>query len=186
MAHPDCSRFIIGMTANTRTGQRFVPLSPESSDRDRRFLDRLFANFAGATFRADRPAEAAARLVGMLFRAPRFFIRDVPATGWGWARRLDPDRPLRFALRALTGRTRLHRFSVVAHHFMSADELNTPTGRERVAQCAFQVPVDGELRSMCEVNGAGLRDRFYANMAGMDAPTRQSDAPEAEILDPAA
>ena len=186
MAHPDCSRFIIGMTANTRTGQRFVPLSPESSDRDRRFLDRLFANFAGATFRADRPAEAATRLVGMLFRAPRFFFWDVPATGWGWARRFDPDRPLRFALRALTGRTRLHRFSIVAHHFMSADELDTQTGRERIAQCAFQVPVDGELRSMCEVNGAGLRDRFYANMAGMDAPARQSDAPEAEILDSAA
>ena len=166
MAHPDCSRFVIGMTADTATGPRFVPLSPESSPRDRRFLDRLFTNFAGATFRADRPSEAMARVVGMVLRAPRFFLRDVPATGWGWARRFDPDRPIRFALRALTGQTKLHRFSVVAHHFMSADELDTPAGRERIAQCAFQVPIDGELRSMCEVNGAGLRDRFYAELAG--------------------
>ncbi len=178
MAHPDCSRFVIGTTAEVDTGPRFVPLSPESSVRDRRFLDRLFASFAGATFRADRPSEAAARLIGMLFRAPRFFFWDVPATGWGWARRFDPDRPMRFALRALTGRTQLHRFSVVAHHFMSADELDTPAGRERVAQCAFQVPINGELRSMCEVNGAGLRDRLYA---GIDAPDGKTDA-----LDPAA
>ncbi len=181
MAHPDCSRFVIGMTAEADGGSRFVPLSPESSSRDRRFLDRLFANFAGATFRADRPSEAAARLTGMLIRAPRFFFWDVPATGWGWARRFDPDRPLRFVLRALTGQTQLHRFSVVAHHFMSADELDTPAGRERIAQCAFQVPIDGELRSMCEVNGAGLRDRFYANMAGMEAPGDKTNA-----LDPAA
>ncbi|MDA0786648.1 MAG: radical SAM protein [Proteobacteria bacterium] len=186
MAHPDCSRFVIGMTADAGAGHRFVPLSPESSARDRRFLDRLFTNFAGATFRADRPAEAAARIVGMLLRAPRFFLWDVPATGWGWARRFDPDHPLRFALRALTGRTRLHRFSVVAHHFMSADELDTPNGRARIAHCAFLVPIDGELKSMCEVNGAGLRDRLYANMAGMHAATEQTNVAKAEILDPAA
>lgn len=181
MAHPDCSRFVIGMTADPGDGPRFVPLSPESSARDRRFLDRLFTHFAGATFRADRPVEATARLAGVAIRAPLFFFWDVPATGWGWARRFDPDRPLRFALRALTGRTRLHRFSVVAHHFMSADELDTPAGRERMAHCAFQVPIDGELKSMCEVNGAGLRDRFYAKLAGMDAPGENTNA-----LDPAA
>jgi hypothetical protein len=126
----------------------------------------------------------------MLFRAPRFFLWDVPATGWGWARRFDPDRPLRFALRAVTGRTRLHRFSVVAHHFMSADELDTPSGRARIAQCAFQVAIDGELRSMCEVNGAGLRDRFYANMAGtmtnVNVTGEDANAAESEVLDPAA
>ena len=186
MAHPDCSRFVIGMTADAGDGQRFVPLSPESSARDSRFLDRLFANFAGITFRADRPAEAAARLISIFVRAPRFFLWDVPATGWGWARRFDPDRPLRFALRALTGRTRLHRFSVVAHHFMSADELNTPNGRERIDQCAFKVPIDGELRSICEVNGAGLRDRFYANMAGAHISDEQTDVPKTKILDPVA
>ncbi|MEP4377791.1 MAG: radical SAM protein [Alphaproteobacteria bacterium] len=185
MAHPDCSRFVIGMTAALGSGdggQRFVPLSPESSARDRYFLDRLFANFAGATFRADRPAEAAARLFGMFIRAPRFFLWDMPVTAWGWARRFDPERPIRFALRVLTGRIRLHRFSVVAHHFMSADELDTPNGRARIDQCAFQVPIDGELRSMCEVNGAGLRDQFYAGLARKHA-TRPSDD---DALDPAA
>ncbi|MBT3931356.1 MAG: radical SAM protein [Rhodospirillaceae bacterium] len=186
MAHPDCSRFVIGLTAETGTGSRFLPLSPESSARDRRFLDRLFAHFAGATFRADRPAEAAARITGMALRAPKFFLWDVPANAWSWARRFEPDRPLRFALRALVGRTQLHRFSVVAHHFMSADELDTPAGRERISHCAFKVPIDGELKSMCEVNGAGLRDRLYANMAAMDAPARKSDATYTQVLDPVA
>jgi len=186
MAHPDCSRFVIGLTADADTGPRFVPLSPESSARDGRFLDQIFAHFAGATFRADRPVEAAARIVGMLIRAPKFFLWDTPATAWSWAQRFDPDHPLRFALRALTGRTHLHRFSVVAHHFMSADELDTPAGRERIAHCAFQVPIDGVLKSMCEVNGAGLRDRFYANMAGMHETDHSSDATSAKILDPAA
>jgi hypothetical protein len=73
---------------------------------------------------------------------------------------------LRFALRALTGRIRLHRFSVVTHHFMSADELDTPNGRERI---------DGELRSMCEVNGAGAH-----------ISDEQTDVPKTEILDPVA
>lgn len=181
MAHPDCSRFVIGLTADTGSGPRFVPLSPESSARDSRFLDRLFTHFAGTTFRADRPAEAAARIAGMLLRAPKFFLWDAPANAGSWARRFDPDRPLRFALQTLTGRTRLHRFSVVAHHFMSAEELDTPNGRERIAHCAFLVPIDGELKSMCEVNGAGLRDRLYARMAGMNA-----HAPKSDALDPVA
>jgi hypothetical protein len=186
MAHPDCSRFVIGLTADTGTGPRFVPLSPESSARDGRFLDRLFTHFAGTTFRADRPAEAAARVIGMVLRAPKFFLWDIPANAWSWAQRFDPDRPLQFVLGALTGRTPLHRFSVVAHHFMSADELDTPTGRERIAHCAFMVPIDGELKSMCEVNGAGLRDQLYANMAAMNAPTPKSNVTNTEILDSAA
>ena len=47
---------------------------------------------------------------------------------------------------------------------MSADELETPIGRERLDLCAFQVPIEGEMRSMCEVNALGLRDRFYERL----------------------
>jgi hypothetical protein len=49
---------------------------------------------------------------------------------------------------------------------MSADELDTPNGRERI---------DGELRSMCEVNGAGAH-----------ISDEQTDVPKTEILDPVA
>lgn len=181
MSHPDCSRFVIGATARGGGTHRFVPLSPASSLRDRRFLDTVFGNFAGVTFRADRPAEAMARIAGMFVHAPGLFLYTGPATAWSWLRRLDPGHPLRFAFRLVTGRARVHRFSVAAHHFMSADEIDTPLGQERIAHCAFQVPIDGELRSMCEVNGAGLRDRFYAGIAGAQDASTQDD-----VLDPAA
>jgi hypothetical protein len=69
-------------------------------------------------------------------------------------------------------------FCIVSHHFMSATELATPLGEERLAACAFRVPVDGRLESMCKVNASGLRERVYAR-------TRRSvprpDAPVAGI-----
>ena len=44
---------------------------------------------------------------------------------------------------------------------MNSIEINTPLGQERIQHCAFVVPIDGELKSMCEVNAEGIRDRFY-------------------------
>jgi hypothetical protein len=34
-------------------------------------------------------------------------------------------------------------------------------GQERLANCAFRVPVNGRLEPMCAVNALGLRDDFY-------------------------
>ena len=39
--------------------------------------------------------------------------------------------------------------------------MATPQGQQRLANCIFTVPVDGELVSMCEVNATDLRRRFY-------------------------
>jgi hypothetical protein len=52
-------------------------------------------------------------------------------------------------------------FCIVSHHFMSADEMNTAQGQERLAACAFQVPINGRLESMCAVNALGLREAYY-------------------------
>ena len=54
---------------------------------------------------------------------------------------------------------------IASHHFMSAAELTTDEGRARLHHCAFKVPVNGKLKSMCEVNAAGLRDQVYAGIA---------------------
>ena len=48
---------------------------------------------------------------------------------------------------------------------MSREEIETPQGRERLAHCVFQVPVDGELVSMCEVNALGIREQYYGLLA---------------------
>ncbi len=56
---------------------------------------------------------------------------------------------------------------------MSAAEIASDRGQERVDLCAFKVPIDGSLRSMCEVNALGLRDEFYERI-----PRIESRSPE--------
>lgn len=166
MGHPDCSRFVMGATVTDGdAAPRFLPVSPASSKADARLLDAVFARLPGATFRADRPSEATARLAGMALRAPGLFVWHLPRAVWGWARRLAPGKPLRFLRQVATGRVRVHRFAVSAHHFMSAAELGTATGQARLDHCAFRVAIDGELHAMCEVNAAGMREEFYARIA---------------------
>ena len=46
---------------------------------------------------------------------------------------------------------------------MSADELDTPRGQERLKSCIFTAPIDGELVSMCEINATDVRAEFYAS-----------------------
>ncbi len=48
---------------------------------------------------------------------------------------------------------------------MSAPELDTPLGQERLAQCVFHLSINGERRSMCEVNALGLREVYYAQLS---------------------
>lgn len=147
-----------------RTPQ-YLPLSVNSSARDRRLLRTVFERWAGATFRADRPAEALARLAGMAFQAPGFFAWTLPRTAWHWLCRLDRHNPLGLGWRIMTGRARVDRLMIASHHFMSAAELATDEGRDRLDHCSFMVPVGGELKSMCEVNATGLRDQVYAGIA---------------------
>ena len=167
MGHPGCSRFVIGASVRQPgMATRYLPLSMNSSERDRRFLQTVFERWAGATFRADGPAEALARLAGMVFQAPGFFLWTLPRTAWHWLRRLDRHNPLGLGWRILTGTAQVDRLMIASHQFMSAAELSTDEGRDRLHHCAFMVPVNGELKSMCEVNAAGLRDRVYADIAG--------------------
>ena len=48
---------------------------------------------------------------------------------------------------------------------MGEAELATDKGKERLDHCAFRVPIDGELVSMCQVNSTGLREEVYAQGA---------------------
>lgn len=166
MGHPGCSRFVVG-TSIRQPGQspQFLPLSVNSSARDRQLLAGVFKRWAGVTFRADRPAEAAARLAGMIAQAPGFFAWTLPRTAWHWLRRVEPHHPLRLAWRMLAGTAQVDRLMIASHHFMSAAELATAEGRDRLHHCAFKVAVNGELKSMCEVNATGLRDSVYAGIA---------------------
>ena len=48
-------------------------------------------------------------------------------------------------------------FVVIVHNFMSTHELETKEGQERLQACAFKVPVNGRMVSMCELNGTDMR-----------------------------
>ncbi len=124
------------------------------------------ANWGGISFRADGRALNFVRVLGMACRHPGFALGVAPRFAWSLVRRLDPQRPARLAFRLLTGRARVHSLTIGSHHFMSAQEMATPQGRQRLANCIFTVPVDGELVSMCEVNATDLRRRFYDRVSG--------------------
>ena len=147
LGHDECSRFVQGLVG--RDGRRFVPLYDRSRPAEMRTLAELLGRLGGQTFRNDDRARATRR-------AGRALLRH----GWFLATRVLPSL-LRRAW--ATGTLRPRYFCLVSHHFMSEAELQTPLGRERLASCAFRVPVDGEMQSMCAVNALGLRQKLYSS-----------------------
>lgn len=163
--HEACTRLVYGTAV--REGDAppaFHPLRDGDAPDDARVVDDFLARFGGISFRLDGRAERTARLAGLALAAPGFVAGGVVPYAARWLRRVGRGSAWRAARRLATGATRAAPLAVVSHHFMSRDELATPLGRERLAHCIFQVPVDGELMSMCEVNALGVRERYYAQL----------------------
>jgi hypothetical protein len=155
LGHPACSRFVQGLAV--RRGERvsLVPLYRRDRPDEMGFLAELLDRLGGMSFRLDGRGAALRRAAGVVTRHGRFFaIRAIPYL-WRLMRR--------------TGTLRARYFCIVSHHFMSATEAASPLGRERLAVCAFRVPIGNRLEPMCAVNALGLRDAFYAR-AGEGAP----------------
>lgn len=151
LGHPACTRFVQGVAVRRGGGVRFAPLYRQDRPAEMRFLHGLLARLGGTSFRLDDRATRRRRAAALVARHAAFLLRrGVPQL-------------LRVARRAGVGRP--HYFCIVSHHFMSAAETATPLGRERLAACAFRVPVDGRLEPMCAVNALGLRERVYRGAA---------------------
>lgn len=163
LGHPACSRFVQGVVV-CQPGQRpvFHPLFRADDARDQAVVQGWFERFGGLTFRLDTKWQAAARLVGVLKKDPRFLLGQVLSLLLRWLRRCDPAHPIRLVWRWLRGAATVHYLNIVSHHFMSQAELATPQGQERLALCVFQVPVGDRMVSMCEVNAEEVRERYYA------------------------
>jgi hypothetical protein len=116
-----------------------------------RFLAELLDRLGGTSFRLDDGGAALRRAVGILALHGGFLASRAAPYLW------------RLLWRARTLRPRY--FCIVSHHFMSAAEAASPGGRERLAVCAFRVPIGDRLEPMCAVNAFGLRDRFYEGPA---------------------
>jgi hypothetical protein len=148
LGHPACSRFVQGLVPRRgRRAGRLVPLYLRDVPADMQFIDDLLDRLGGASFRLDTRPRAALRAGQVLMRHSHFLLRGGLPFAWRlWrrARSVSADY-----------------FCVVSHHFMSTRQIETPLGRERIALCAFKVPVEGRLESMCAVNALGLREDYY-------------------------
>jgi hypothetical protein len=147
LGHPACSRFVQGLVGRRGGAPVFVPLYRRDRPADMALLAELTRRFGGTSFRLDDRRRALARGASIVARHGAFLARRVLPHAWRVVRRSGTLRPRYLCL--------------VSHHFMSAAETMTPLGRERLAACAFRVPIDGRLESMCAVNALGLREAYY-------------------------
>lgn len=147
LGHPGCSRFVQGLVATRHGRTSFVPFYRKDRPDEMRVLAQLLDRCGGTSFRLDGRGRAARRLGALLAHHGRFLAARVVPHLWRLMRR--------------TGTLRARYFCIVSHHFMSAAELATPLGTERLAACAFRVPIDGRLEPMCAVNALGRRAAFY-------------------------
>ena len=155
--HPDCNDTSLSFVVRFGGETHVVEVVREGAGVDRAFFDRLFGgSFAGYSPDGMSLSEATARIFGRLVRQPRYAY-EVP--GYCLYRAFTERAWFpRFLSHVARGRQwSVHPFATIAHHFMSADELETPAGRERLEACVFRLPVAGRMVSMCEMNGSGLR-----------------------------
>lgn len=163
--HPGCNRILHGLVA-LRAGEapKFHALRPSADAPHAATVDEFFRRFGGVSFKTDTKWSAIARVVGLIAHAPWFVVSKLPKYFWHWLDRLNPGAPMQTLKDLIGGRLTVQPLVIVSHHFMSAAELQTDEGRERLAHCVFHVPVNGELVSMCEVNALGIRDQYYADL----------------------
>jgi len=163
MGHPACSRFLQGLALRERgvkQSVKFIPLWDPSEPRDMRFVKRLLDNWGGLTFRLDNRPQKWVRALGLMARHP---LPLLSAPGWMWRllTRAAPQWRMPLIKNLLLGKMQINYINFVSHHFMDRHELATPLGAERLSVCAFRVVVNGETKSMCEVNADGIRNELY-------------------------
>src|SRR6266403_1077568 len=151
VGHPGCSRFVQGLAVRRSNAVAFVPLYRGDDEGEMRLLNELLDRFGGASFRLDERARAWRRAARIMIHHGGFIIGQLlPA----FVRLLRRARSFR-----------ANYFCIVSHHFMSAAEMRTAQGEERLAACAFRVPINGRLEPMCAVNALGLREAYYRQIS---------------------
>jgi hypothetical protein len=172
--HPACSHYtpFVAVTRRGDTSPRLLQTIRDTPGDVALLEEYLSLRSIGMTFRDDSLSEMLARAAGAIRLEPRWFLSRARRWVDGRLRESLGTTLLPLLLDAILGRTRLRSVTIASHHFMSADELATPTGAERLAACVFRVPVDGRMMSMCEVNALGARGRVYEEIASGAATGR--------------
>ena len=159
--HKACSKIAVFMVVKT-TRERFEWEAVRSGfPMDRAFFDRAIETFRGVVINDQPFPIAASRIVGAMIRRPLFLLHAVI---YGIRRLWQQKKLVRKILASSWSKpfqTRAFPFAIVVHDFMSADQIETPLGQERVSACAFKVPYKGEMVSMCAFNAMGHRQASY-------------------------
>ncbi len=159
MGHEKCNQTALIWVITYGETRRVVQVTRPDKPVDKWFFEQLMAGaFRGFYTDGTSDAELAGMYLGMFLRSPKYF--------WQWPgyvlyRVLSEYAWLPEMLRAI-GRGEawsVKPLVVVAHNFMSAHELDTPEGQERLDACVFKLPVDGRMVPMCEMNGTDLRKK---------------------------
>lgn len=157
LGHPACNRVCLTFVVRFGDEVRLVEVRREDKAIDAFFFDGLiqgrFQDFY--TDGADG-LELAGRCFGLLRREPKY-LAQWPLYAVYRAVEHLPWAPRFLAALARGEHCFIRPFVAVVHNFMSTDELDTDEGRLRLDACSFKVPVDGNMVSMCELNGSDLR-----------------------------
>jgi uncharacterized radical SAM superfamily Fe-S cluster-containing enzyme len=151
LGHPGCSRFVQGLAVRRRNGVAFVPLYRRDQVDEMRTLNELLDRLGGVSFRLDSCSQAWRRAGRIAVRHGGFIIGQL--------------LPVFVTLLRRARSFRTNYFCIVSHHFMSAAEMKTVQGKERLAACAFRVPINGRLEPMCAVNALSLRETYYRQIS---------------------
>ncbi len=163
--HPDCTRFVQGFVITPRgSTPAFHPLYRGNDSNDIRFIKVLFQRIGGISFRRFSSLEKMQCLIKLIIQNPIFILFSGIPFALKRLRDMDGKSATRLAAAWISGRTRIHYLSIVSHHFMNEAEIETPVGQERISACAFKVPINDTLVSMCEVNALGHRKKYYESI----------------------
>ena len=157
--HEACNRLALFMALEGGKGITLIQAVRPGNSMDRKFVDRLLDQCGGLVFSGKKGLEGCFKVFGLFLRRPSLIFN---IAWYGFKRAWQERRLIASSLGdLLLGRLKVRFFAFVVHAFMGEEELKTAMGQERLQACVFKVPVNGEMVSMCAMNGMGIRDTTY-------------------------
>ena len=157
--HPECN--IVAPVMVATCGDVLAVTETARKDRrwDSSFLRRLLEGIGGFSATGPDRLQSLAGIAGLI---PRNLPLLLEAPFYALYRLWGLRREILLLLRSLLQgkRLRIRPLAIVIHKFMDPGELHTALGRERLAACVFNVPVEGEMIPMCQLNATDLRARL--------------------------
>ena len=161
--HPDCNTTSLLWVVRFNGEHRLMEIKRDNQKVDEWFFDEVM-NSAFNGFYVDGVDNAVllGKWLGMFMKSPKYVWQwPVYSAYRSWFER---EWVGRFVKTVLTGgEWSVTPLILVVHNFMSREDIDTPKGQERLASCAFKLPVEieGQMRmvSMCEMNATDLRKK---------------------------